>query len=219
MALENKAQKAKREALEALPRIVSATGEVDPGYTFCTREIVDWLTNQGYVEANEAIVNESGGIATRATQAGIEFASTLVDKNKEQTAPAEITVEEPKPERKVKMTFEIENVAVVAGKRGGGTRTSQYPIDALEVGQSFFIPASEKHPNPEKSLASMLSGAMKKYDVPDLDEATGVQKTKVITVPKTGEKREIPATKHTRKFTLVAAEKDGVAGARIGRTA
>lgn len=195
-----------------LPEIAAATQA--GSYVFKSAFDVAYLVENGLAEQNETIVNEEGWFATRTTEAGGAAVPTI----EVQTAPAEIQAEQPKLKGSIKMSFEIENIAVTAGKRGGGTRTSQYPIDALEVGQSFFIPASEKHPEPEKSLASMLSGAMKKYDVPDLDE-NGVQKTKFITVPKTGEKREIPATKHTRKFTLVASEKDGVKGARIGRTA
>jgi len=201
-----KLSKLEQAAVGMMPEIVAATQA--GSFLYKSAFDVAYLIENCLVEQNEEMVNEDGEFATRATQVGIAS----------QTASAETKVAEPKPERKVKMTFEIENITVTPGKRGGGTRTSQYPIDALEVGQSFFIPASEKHPEPEKSLASMLSGAMKKYDVADLDEA-GVQKTKEITVPKTGEKRTIPAMKHTRKFTLVAAEKDGIKGARIGRTA
>ena len=206
-----KLSKLEQAAVDMMPEIVAATQA--GSFLYKSAFDVAYLIENCLVEQNEEMINDNGEFATRATQVGIASQNFV-----EQTAPAETTVEEPKPKRKVKMSFEIENIAVTPGKRGGGTRTSQYPIDALEVGQSFFIPASEKHPEPEKSLASMLSGAMKKYDVADLDEA-GVQKTKEITVPKTGEKRTIPAMKHTRKFTLVASEKDGVRGARIGRTA
>lgn len=210
--------KLEQAAMDKLPEIVAAT--VTPGtvgYVFAVPFDIQYLIDNGYVEQNPELsqknADEEIELATRATTAGIEYvaqATGVVSQNK---------AEQPKPKGNNKMSFEIENVPVVAGKRGGGSRVSQYPVDALEVGQSFFVPATEKHPEPEKSLASMLSGAMKKYDVADIDEATGVQKTKVITVPKTKEKRTIPATKHTRKFTLVAAEKDGVKGARIGRTA
>jgi hypothetical protein len=115
------------------------------------------------------------------------------------------------------MSFEIETGIAVPKTTRGGKRESAYPFNKLEVGQSFFIPASEKHPEPEKSLASTISGATKRYDVPDLDE-NGVQKTKEINSPKTQEKRTVLATKHTRTFIIRAAEKDGVKGARVFRT-
>jgi hypothetical protein len=116
------------------------------------------------------------------------------------------------------MSFEIESGIAMPVTKRGGKRESAYPFNKLEVGQSFFIPASEKHPEPAKSLASTVSGAAKRYDVPDLDE-NGVQKTKNITNPKTQAVREnVPAMKHTRTFKLVAAEKDGVKGARVFRT-
>ena len=160
------------------------------------------------VECNEEIKNPENleEVATRATQAGYVFVNL-------ESAPAVITqAETPKTKGNNKMSFEIENIAVTAGKRGGGTRAAKYPFDALEVGQSFFIPT-------DKSVASALTNAMKKYDVPVFEEDGVTPKMKTITVPKTGEKRTIPATKHVRVFTAVAETKDGAAGYRVGRTA
>lgn len=202
MALENKAQKTKREALEALPRIVQATQDATGvGYTFCTAEIVEWLFKNGFAEGNPEIVNEAGAIATRATQKGVE------------KVMSETTVETPATTEKP--AFVIEDGIEIPKSTRGGNRKSSYPFDKLAVGQSFFIPASEKHPEPAKSLASTISGATKRYDVPDLDE-NGIQKTKSVRVPKTGEVREnVPAFKHTRVFQIKAVE----GGARCWRTA
>jgi hypothetical protein len=44
----------------------------------------------------------------------------------------------------------------------GGRNRSVYPFDALAVGQSFHVPASEAKPNPAKSLASTVSSANKR---------------------------------------------------------
>ena len=194
--------------MDRLPEIVAAT--TAGSYVFADPFEVGYLIELGLVECNETIKNPANEeeMATRATPAGIEYVMTEVTK---QPAQAAIKVEEPKPERKSKMSFVIENIPVVAGKRGGGTRTAKYPFEALEVGQSFFVAT-------DKSIAAALTNAMKKYDVADLDEA-GVQKTKVITVPKTGEKRTVNATKHVRVFKAVAETSGGVAGFRVGRTA
>jgi hypothetical protein len=108
----------------------------------------------------------------------------------------------------LKSTFVIEDNIPLPKSKRGGKRESAYPFDALQVGQSFFIPASEKHPEPAKSLASTISGAMKRYDV----EVPG--ETKEVMNPKTKEKHTVPKTAHTRVFQLRAVE----GGARCWRT-
>ena len=110
------------------------------------------------------------------------------------------------------MSFEIEKGIPVPKTTRGGARTSAYPFESLEVGDSFFIPASEKHPEPAKSLASTISGATKRFDVLVPGE------TKEVRNPKTQEVKTVPKTAHTRVFTLRAGEKDGVVGARVFRT-
>lgn len=199
--LENKAQKLKRLSLEALSGIVTGTRS-EVGYAFCDQDKAAWLEKNEYVEVNASIVNGAEQIACRAIQKGFDYIDNQTSQTKGES----------------KMSFEIETgIEVPKSKRTG--KQSVYPFDALEVGQSFFVPATEKQPEPSKSLASTVAAAMKKYDVADCDE-NGVQKTKDVRNPKTGEiKTGVPAMKHTRIFKLSYAEKDGVAGARIFRTA
>lgn len=207
--MAKKLTKLEKEALAALPRIVQATQENDgTGYTFTDEFTHTYLVEQGLVEVNPDIKNEAGAIATRATQKGVETVMATDANKNEGTAVVEET------------GFAIETgIEIPAIKRGFGARTgaSKYPFDKLEVGQSFFVPASEKRPDPVKALASTVASAMAKYDVPDLDEA-GVQKTKEVTNPKTKEKRTVPATKRVRVFTIRAAEVNGTKGARIWRS-
>lgn len=199
MALENTAQRTKRESLEALPSIVQATQTSEVGYTFCKVEIVAWLTKNGLAEGNSEITNEAGDIATRATQKGVE---KVMEQNQ-----VEVPVAKP--------AFVVEDGIEIPKTVRGGNRESAYPFDQLAVGQSFMIPASEKHPEPAKSLASTISAATKRYDVPDMDE-NGVQKTKSTRNPKTGEiKENVPSFVHTRVFKIKAVE----GGARCWRTA
>lgn len=192
-ALENKAQKAKREALEALPRIVEATLS-DVGYTFCSIEVAAYLVKNGFVEQNPDMKNEAGALATRATQKGIDAAK--------------------KPEVTKVSEFLIEDVALPAAKRGGNGKVgnTKYPFDALEVGQSFFIPATAERPNPVKALASTVTSANARYAVEVKDEAGVVQ-------TRTNRKgREVPVVEYQRLFGIRKDTKDGVEGARIGRT-
>lgn len=204
MALENKAQKLKRESLDMLKTIVAAT-QTEVGYGFGTREICDYLAKNGFAEINETITNEANGIlmiAVRATTKGVE----KVMSENEVTAGAA-----PK--------FVIETGIALPVSKRGGNRESAYPFEALEVGQSFFVAGSEKHPEPAKSLASTVSGATKRYDVLVFEEDGTTPKMKEVTNPKTKEKHTVQATKHTRTFTLRPETKDGVVGARIYRTA
>lgn len=196
--------------MDSLPVLVEATNA--GSYVFADPFNIAYLIENGLAIQNHEIVNPENAeeFATRATPEGIAFVETNVTK---QPAPAEIKVEEPKPERKVKMSFEIETGIEVPKTTRGGARTSAYPFDKLEVGQSFFIPASEKHPEPAKSLASTISGATKRFDVLVPGE------TKEVRNPKTQEVKTVPKTAHTRVFTLRAGEKDGVVGARVFRTA
>ena len=126
----------------------------------------------------------------------------------------ETTVEKP-AEETAKSAFVIEDGIAIPKSTHGGNRESSYPFAQLNVGQSFFIPASEKHPEPAKSLASTISGATKRYDVPDMEEDGVTQKQKKVRVPKTGEEKIVPAFKHTRVFQIKAVE----GGARVWRTA
>lgn len=203
-----KLSKMEQAAVDRLPKIVAATqaGNLSYGEEFD----LSYLIENGLIEIKDRNPTNNEQIAFVATQ------KAIADVN---PASASTPAETQKPKGTTKMSFVIENIPVVAGKRGGGSRAAKYPFDNLEVGQSFFVPATEEHPDPAKSLASALTNAMKKYDVPDMDETTGIQKTKNITVPKTGEKRTIPATKHVRVFTAVAVTENDVVGARIGRTA
>jgi hypothetical protein len=210
LARETAGEKQLREALLELSDIVKATQASEGSYLFTDFLIHSPLINEGLVEINEEITNENGEVATRATQKGIE---KVMSENVVEKVVGE------------KQSFEIVAIPLPTRVRAGGTRKSQYPFEDLEVGHSFFVIPSEKHPDPAKSLASTVSAAMKRYDVPDIDEETGIQKLKSTRNPKTGEiKENVPCMKHTRKFSIVACDgaaygKPGIVGAAIGRTA
>jgi len=199
VVLENKAQKLKRESLEGLPAIVAAT-QSEIGYMFAPLENAEWLNKNGLVEFDVSITNEAGFIATRATTKGIE---KVMSENVQVEAAAPVA-----------SGYVIEDIAVevVSKRRGGGRAGVSYPFDALQVGQSFVVPATEKKPNPVKSMASSITAANARYATP-LTNEDGSPKMKTITVPRTGEKRDVQATQLVRKFTVVACE----GGARVGR--
>jgi hypothetical protein len=101
--------------------------------------------------------------------------------------------------------FEIEaNVPLPTKTRG--TRKSAFPFDALEIGQSFFVPNENfKSGDAAKSLASTVNNANKQHSEP-----TGEVRTN-------RKGNEVPATKQLRQFIVRADSKDGVAGARVFR--
>ena len=195
--LENKVQKANRLAMEALPGIAIATSSAE-GFTFASESICTVLVKKGLAETNNEVVNEAGEIAIRATDLGIQTA---------QIAKVETAVT-PNKER---IMFELENIAVEVplNKRGSGngSRGCKYPFAALEIGQSFFVPATEAVPDPVKNMNAAGSVAAIKMGTP-----TGEVKT-----TRTG--RSVPVVLKSHKFVAVADVKNGVSGARVGRVA
>lgn len=113
----------------------------------------------------------------------------------------------------------ISNAVLPASKRGnkGGGAPTVYPFDTMEIGNSFFVPVSEKHPDPVKTLGSTVSSANMRFA-----EKTGEMKT--VTRNKRGPKNklvmvdgkpvpetvQVPVYKHTRKFSIRPV-KSGVA--------
>jgi len=197
----------------ALAAIVNA-GEAG---TYGPLADVQGLANAGLVEVNPEMTDAAGNVAVRATAAGIAKMS------EGSTAPAP-----------VKSNFAIADVPTDIlsaanekrrAARGGGEK---YPFDALEVGKGFFVPATEKMPEPAKSLASTVSSATARYA-----EETGEMETVTQKTYATGEdgKRlkdaeghfvveseaevERPKMRNTRVFKLVSAE----GGAWVVRTA
>jgi hypothetical protein len=97
---------------------------------------------------------------------------------------------------------------------GGGGAPKKYPFDQLEVGQTFFVPATEKQPDPVKSLGSTISSQNMRYA-----EKTG--ETKMVERTKRGEgnkavldaagnkvreTKQVDVYRFTRKFTIRGAE-------------
>lgn len=118
------------------------------------------MVAQGYVEVNPQISNDKGELATRATQAGVEAFGGAQQTNAQTSETNPSTGPEgAKPSFTIVAGVELPTV-----KRGGRSGTV-YPFDSLQVGQSFFVPASNDKPNPAKSLASTVSSATARYAV------------------------------------------------------
>lgn len=155
------------------------------------------LVEAGMVEINPAMTNEAGEIATRATQKGI-------DEMNQNTETGTAAASAP-----VATSFAIEDNVPMPTGSGRGRGGNVYPFDALEVGQSFFVPNSEEKPNAAKSLASTVSSATARYAVASEDGATKTNKKGKV----------VPVMVETRKFVVRSVEENGVNGARVWRTA
>lgn len=180
------ANKSKLEALEALEKAPT-------GFDYLKVREYTKLVEQGLVEVNTAMQDETGAHACRLTPAGVEYTKNLSN-------PGSATAPETK-EKPTMNAFRIYTAPVPASKRSGGAgRPSKYPFDQLEVGQMFFVPVSEKQPEPVKSLGSVVTSANRRY-------ATATDATK-----KNRKGKDIPVLSYTRKFTVRATTQTDEAG-------
>jgi hypothetical protein len=126
--------------------VASMAVEATP-YHMVTEAEAAPLVKEGLVETNGEI-RDGDKIAARATEKGIALNTENANASPAPTAP-------------VVSAFALIEGAELPAARGGRNR-SVYPFDAMTVGQSFFVPATEAKPNPAKSLASTVSSANKR---------------------------------------------------------
>lgn len=172
----------------------------------------------GVVQVAPTVTNEAGDVAIRINEAGKAYLASL-EENVEQgvdTGAANAqnanqqdaqSVEQPKAKPGVKQVsqFAIEsNIALPTVSARASN--SVYPFDLLEVGQSFFVPATEDKPEPHVSLASTVASANKRHAV-EIPGQTRVDRKQNV----------VPATYQARKFVVRKDTKDGVTGARVFR--
>lgn len=195
-----------KAATKLLGEITTATA--DGGFVYTTAAQRKALVEAGYVEVNESMVDETGKkLATRATEKGFE-AVEGVDSETEGETTTENT-----GATVAGSGFAIAaNVEMPKHTRGGNSN-SIYPFDKLDVGQSFFVPATEAKPNPAKSLASTVTSANNRYSEV-IEGETRINR----------KGREVPATKQLREFAVRAVEDGepwgfaGQKGAGVWRT-
>jgi hypothetical protein len=115
------------------------------------------------------------------------------------------------------------------GKRGG----SAYPIETMEVGQSFHIPVTASNLEPAMRIASSLSNARIKFAVetgedetvevkvyakgPDGKPVKDANGKRVVLSTNVGTRKKMVNTRDWSVATVDASDPDGV-GARVWRT-
>jgi hypothetical protein len=134
--------------------VASMANEAAPFHMASEAEIAG-LAKEGLVETNPEI-RDGDKLAVRVTEKGL----TLNTEN-QGAGGAGNTGGTPAVSTS---TFAIDDaIPVPAASNRGGRGGNVYPFDTLNVGQSFHVPASEKKPNPAKSLASTVSSATKRF--------------------------------------------------------
>ena len=187
MAL-NKKQTA---AFAALSAAIAASAE---GFIYAAAADVAPFVAADLVETNESITDANGNIAVRLKPAASTEGTSTVN-----TANTAAPTASAAPS-----SFAIEDGIALPTASGRGRGGNVYPFDALNVGQSFFVPNTEEKPNAAKSLASTVSSATARY----AEVVEGQFKAN-----KKGE--QVPVTRETRKFVVRSVE----GGARVWRTA
>lgn len=183
--------------------MIAAASAVNQFY-FVTQAEGQPLLDQGLIEVDTSKI-ENGKAASRITPAGVNLLNgggTMSNVATEATSsPYGV----------------IKGAALPPSKRGsglkGGGAPKQYPFDTMEVNDSFFVPVSEKHENPVKTLGSTVSSANLRFA-----EKTG---EKVVTRNKRGKKNKlvldasgnpipeqvtVPVYKYTRRFSIRPVE-------------
>ena len=214
--------KLKNTLQKALREIAAATQEGSFAYT--SEGVHEKLIEHGFVEINPEIKDETGDIATRATQAGIDYASEVLNMG---SLPLEqvgligeradaLAKEVVEHIAKTKASIVIEKGVPVPSKgRAYAQRRQAFPFDELDIEDSFFIKATESKPEPWKSYASTVSNSTRSFAVPD---SSGE-----MVVNRKGQK--VPKLVQTRKFVIRAVEEtdaetgEVVIGARVWRVA
>jgi hypothetical protein len=155
------------------------------------------------VETNESMMMNDY-VAARSAENVVQSTSSATNQTAEPNMTA--TQTQTAPATKTNPTFEIEeNFAMPTAKRPGNGNT-KYPFDALNEGAAFFVPGGSV-----KSLASTVASANARYaEVVKHPDGTPVMRTNRKGKP-------VEQTKQLRQFQVRAGEKNGVAGAYVGR--
>lgn len=125
------------------------------------------------------IVNAGFATVDTSNVEGETAAVSLTDAGKAELDKANAPADAPKS----KPSFEVETGVAIPGDVARRGRASQFPFDALEIGQSFHVPATTDNPNPVNSLFSSTAGARVKYS----EEIPGEFETKKVKTYKKGD--------------------------------
>lgn len=176
--------------------IIAATNS--GGFVHVNEKDAAKAVKDGLIEINTEMRDETGNVAARATPKGM--ASVPGNTSAPGATPSFAIVTGP---------------ALEKPKRGAAGRAAMYPFDQLPAPDAngntakFFVPATEKSPEPWKSLSSTVSAASRSFAT-----ITGTKPGK----NKNGEDIQRNIYDFSRKFALIEGENNGVKGAWVERT-
>lgn len=187
----------------SLASLVAATNS--EGFLFASAKDVKHLVADELAEVNEGYANPDNDkeFAVRATQKGID---SMNDTNQTEQAPQAVHGDGA-------FNF-VTSPALDKPKRGGAGRSARFPFnewpapDADGNTAKIFVAATEKTPEPWKSLTSTISSANRSFA-----KVTGTKSSK----NKNGEEIERNIYEFTRKFRVIEGEHNGERGAWIER--
>lgn len=192
-----------KTARALLETIVNAGGNG----TYVDAKKLSVLEKAELVEVKHDRKNDKGHVAVRATAAGRDAVTAPVN---QQPATEPETTTEPQPKEQSTMTISkiADNVAVPPTAHGA--RASKYPINDLEVGQSFFVLAEgDALDATAKQMNGVTHNANRRHSEP----------TGNMTTIKRGKRagEEVPERRQTRLFASRRI-KDGAEWGYPGQT-
>ena len=216
------------ELQEVLKNVAQVSSQGSDTFVYVSTENVAALHALGYVVTNANLVDATGAVATRTTDAGSAAAAALLASTPPaggfggsfggaaagttDGATSQLQATSGKPVYKLVGAIPLPEV-----KRGGGNigpRAETYPFSTMEPGQAFFIAATKEKPNPERSFASSVASATQRYEVEKVPAE----------MRKNRKGRDVPVTVKTREFAIRRVDDGaafgfpGVAGAGVWRT-
>lgn len=201
-----------------LLRALNQASKTEPGFMYVARQYFEPLQANGYAEVkNDVDVNEQGELPVAITEGGKAYLLEIDGPEANAAATAEKQKRERvKPQISAVVDFDINSVVRTRKVGEPGERQSMFDFDSLEVNKAFFIPATEKRPDPAKQYASAVANAKKKYATFDAN-----------TLVKNKRGNDVPKATYTRDFKLVkmvdgaqfGEQYKGVPGAAIVRVA
>jgi len=203
-----------KTSLALLVSVVAATLS-EAGYQFVAEKDATALVKGGFVEQNKEIVSDSGEFATRATQAGIDLANNQANVGNTSDVGMGLNAGAQSGATSPSAIFAVADGITMPGITRGGRSGGAYPFEKLELGQSFFVPATAAKPNPAKSMASTVTSANERFSEEIEGETRQNRKGKIV-----------PATRQIREFAIRPVadgaawgeQYAGVAGAGVWRT-
>lgn len=166
---------------EEIALLQQGAGAAQAGHAvYASQAQLNNLVAHGLVEVNQANVDASGNFQFRPSQQGAHYLSTLSAPVAAPVAPAAVPAPQPAAPvppapagttaaptfQAAERGFTIGSGFVIPVKKAKSSEphARNYEFDKLELGQFIFVPATEKRPDPKKSLASTISSANKRFE-------------------------------------------------------